>query len=1175
MPVFPSPLHRTKKRYFLWSLGLISLLMTELLFSHFSYAEPNPEPVKRIPSNTTELVNYLYTQVLGRTGDMAGIQYWREQLNAGVSASVVTAAFLQAREYEAVIAPLLRLYWASFQEVPDSQTLNRLSDDVRTLGFTAVADQLLATCECAFGAAELSNRAFVELLYVALLNRPADTDGLNYWVGLLDGGTSRGLILFIFTASDEYRRQVDVQLPIRHAYQAFLNREPVGRELNFALAQGSVLHTVESLIQQVTTAIRLTRVASYDSGLGAGAAEIVTYDVLSQRAFIVNATTTAVDVINLTNPAAPQRIATLNVREAGNNLGNANSVAAKNGLLAVAVEADPAQAPGIVAFYDTRSLRLLRTLSVGALPDMVTFTPDGRYVLTANEGEPNDAYTLDPEGSISIIDLQGGVSRATVRTATFTAFNNQKAALIRQGVRLFGPNATVAQDVEPEYIAVSADSRTAYVTLQENNAVAVVDIAAATVSAIVPLGTKNHLSGTATLHTANFENLPPLGTTATGQVIRLGGFSGLYFEGLTQDGDYRFITHPDRGPNGRDADYDNDGVIERPFVLSDFQPQWVRFTYSPRTGRVTLTERIGLKRPNGTPMTGLPNLDGMNGMAHDDEEPIDLFGNILPLDPFGADLEGIVRAPDGTYWMVDEYRPSIYHFLPDGTLFARYVPFGSNASGVNTGIEALPAELAQRRANRGFEAVAYDNGKIYAFVQSPLDNPDTANDANSRASIWTRIVEFDTTTRTVTAQYLYLIERTNGVYTRSDNVDKIGDAVALGQGRFLVIERDSAVTDAGKYIFHIDLAGATNLETLPAAIKGPGGTLERLTAQGLVDAGIKPVTKQLYVDLAALGYLPNDKPEGLALVSKTDDEIILAVLNDNDFGLSEERIALDGSARLQNPPAPVQLGIITIKRAQMDASDRDSGLIATCPLNGDPIATTTAGINICNWPVQGFFQPDAIASYTFAGNTYLVTANEGDARDYDGFSEQTRIGGLRLDPIRFPNAISLQGSSQLGRLNSTRANGDFDGDGDTDVLYSYGARSLTLWDAAGKLVWDSGSEFERIIAAQNPALWLDSRSDDKGPEPEGVAVGTVNGRTYAFVGLERVNGVMVYDVTDPHNPFFVQWIEETEHRSPEGLTFVPALQSPNGKPLLLVAHEVSGTTVVYQVDPVQIVGGSR
>ncbi|MCP5159012.1 MAG: esterase-like activity of phytase family protein, partial [Gammaproteobacteria bacterium] len=658
------------------------------------------------------------------------------------------------------------------------------------------------------------------------------------------------------------------------------------------------------------------------------------------------------------------------------------------------------------------------------------------------------------------------------------------------------------------------------------------------------------------LKTFDFPELPVIGTTEVcHETLRLGGFSGLYFEGCSRcgdDGKLRFITHTDRGPNAEPLDVNGDGVAERPFALPDFQPQWRRFTLDTATGTIKLKKAIRLTQITGAPLTGLPNLAGSAGLANSDEKPITLFGAPLSLDPLGADLEGIVRDPsDGSYWMADEYRPSIYHFDADGQLLQRFVPFGSNNAGQTTGFPALPAELAQRRANRGFEAIAYAGGHLYAFLQSPLDNPDTTNDANSKASRWTRVIEFDIARQRTVAQYVYPMEFKVGPWSKGNTTDKIGDAVALGGGRFLVLERDSG-TDAtsSKYIFHLDLSGATNLETLPDNIVGPGGSLETMSAAELQAAGIVPARKVLVADLAALGYLPNDKPEGLALVRQDNEEIVLAVINDNDFGLSAAPIRLDGFLDFLAPPPPVQLGLITIKKQQIDASDRDGGP------------------HLAHWPVVGMYQPDAIASYTVGNETYLVTANEGDSRDYSGFSEETRVGDVTLDPLYFANIPALQGDNQLGRLKITTANGDPDGDGVFSALHSFGGRSFSIWNSQGRLVFDSGDDFERNT--QQNGAWInpdsEGRSDDKGPEPEGVVIGDAGGRTYAFIGLERAGGVMVYDVTNPAKPVFEQWAYNPAHVSPEGLAFVPANESPDGRPLLLVSHEISGTVVIYRVD---------
>jgi hypothetical protein len=230
------------------------------------------------------------------------------------------------------------------------------------------------------------------------------------------------------------------------------------------------------------------------------------------------------------------------------------------------------------------------------------------------------------------------------------------------------------------------------------------------------------------------------------------------------------------------------------------------------------------------------------------------------------------------------------------------------------------------------------------------------------------------------------------------------------------------------------------------------------------------------------------------------------------------------------------------------------------------------------------YQPDAIAAFESNRETFLITANEGDAREYAGFAEEVRVSSLNLDATAFPVSSFLKNNANLGRLNVTRATGDSDGDGDFDALYAFGARSFSIWTASGEQIYDSGDELEQITARVYPSFFnasnsnntRDDRSDNKGPEPEGVAVGEIGGRNYAFIGLERIGGVMVYDVTNPFLPRFVQYVNNRNFSAPtntaaagdlgpEGVLFIPANESPNGGPLLVVANEVSGTTTVYEI----------
>jgi 2',3'-cyclic-nucleotide 2'-phosphodiesterase/3'-nucleotidase/5'-nucleotidase len=480
-----------------------------------------------------------------------------------------------------------------------------------------------------------------------------------------------------------------------------------------------------------------------------GGAEIGAYDARSKRLFVTDADNRRVDILSLALPSSPSLVNSILLAP-----GSPNSVAVHKGLVAIAVEAAEKTNPGSVSFYDTNG-NFLKSVQVGALPDMLTFTRDGDFVLVANEGEPNDAYTIDPEGSVSVIDLDDGVKKLDqhdVRTADFDALPPSR---IEAGVRIFGANSpTAAEDFEPEHIATGHDSDEAWVGLQENNAIALLDVENARFRRVEALGFKNH---------------------------------------------------------------------------------------------------------------------------------------------------------------------------------------------------ALSAN---------------------AFDASDRDGPGT--------------------------------------------------------------------------------------------------------------------------------------------------------------GSSSQRV-----------------------------------------------------INIANWSVFGIYQPDGLAAFEDDDDTFLVTANEGDARAYPGFNEEARVSTLDLDDAAFPNEAALKNEDAIGRLTITTALGNTDADTQFEQLYAFGGRSFSIWSERGSLVFDSGDAFEQITAAQVPSLFnangedppplagtFDTRSDNKGPEPEGLVLGEVKGTTYAFIGLERIGGVMVYDLSRPRRPEFVQYVnpQPDVDLAPEGLAFIERSKSPTGEPLLVVTNEISGTTTIYAID---------
>jgi len=244
------------------------------------------------------------------------------------------------------------------------------------------------------------------------------------------------------------------------------------------------------------------------------------------------------------------------------------------------------------------------------------------------------------------------------------------------------------------------------------------------------------------------------------------------------------------------------------------------------------------------------------------------------------------------------------------------------------------------------------------------------------------------------------------------------------------------------------------------------------------------------------------------------------------------------------------------------------------PNQGLDVSDRDGGVNIRPWPLNSFYMPDGIAAYDHQGTTYLVTANEGDSRDLGGYQDTRRVGDLDCPEV--PAADGERGPAQraitnnraeqnMGRLQVINVTGERCG-----TLTALGSRSFSIWDAeAQRRVFDSGDDFETLGARQGGRAFNDAdrRSDQRGPEPEAVTLVTLQGRTYAFIALERSGFVVVYDITDPLR---VQYLTMTQadparHAGPESMVFLAPEYSPNGRPLLAVAYEYSGSVVVYEI----------
>ncbi|HAS6587908.1 TPA: alkaline phosphatase [Vibrio parahaemolyticus] len=231
-----------------------------------------------------------------------------------------------------------------------------------------------------------------------------------------------------------------------------------------------------------------------DAPFDTSAAEIVNYDACTDKLYVVNAQAKRVDVLSLNESSAPSQTDFIDLTDAGISagieIGAANSVAVFNGLVAVAIENNNKQEDGLIALYRSDDLSLITTFKTGALPDMVGFSKDGRYIATANEGEPNSDYSIDPEGNVTLVDLSKGINNADVTQIGFGEFDGVRSDELPKAVRISGPNASIVQDLEPEYLTF-ADNGKIYVALQENNAMAIIDPQSQSVEKIVALGEKS------------------------------------------------------------------------------------------------------------------------------------------------------------------------------------------------------------------------------------------------------------------------------------------------------------------------------------------------------------------------------------------------------------------------------------------------------------------------------------------------------------------------------------------------------------------------------------------------------------------------------------------------------------------------------------------------------------
>lgn len=406
----------------------------------------------------------------------------------------------------------------------------------------------------------------------------------------------------------------------------------------------------------------------------------------------------------------------------------------------------------------------------------------------------------------------------------------------------------------------------------------------------------------------------------------------------------------------------------------------------------------------------------------------------------------------------------------------------------------------------------------------------------------------------------------------SVTVGALPDMVTISKdGRFAVVANEGEPAAD----FSVDPEGSVGVVSLPTTKTAPVQSDVRIAGFGAFEGANLPAGVRVFgPDVAAPDQ--GERPLEANRVSRN---------------LEPEYITVDGGTAYVAVQEANAIAVVDLASASVtdlySLGFKDHGAAG----NGLDASDRDEAIDIATYPgLKGVYMPDGVASYQAGGQTYLVTANEGDAREWGSYIDEARVKDLGKKGLAAVCADSslaaLKGDADLGRLKIATDLGIADDADCYSELYSYGARSFSIWTADGEQVFDSGDGFEQVIADAIPDYFnsghdetgFDTRSAAKGPEPENVAIGAVNGRTYAFVGLERVGGIMVYDITDPAASSFVTYVNNRDFAAgkkpsaasldlgAEGVTFIPADQSTTGEPLLAVANEVSGTTTLFAID---------
>ncbi|MDG1985393.1 MAG: esterase-like activity of phytase family protein [Planctomycetota bacterium] len=858
--------------------------------------------------------------------------------------------------------------------------------------------------------------------------------------------------------------------------------------------------------------------------LGAGHALASAYHEATAQAFVIDPVLGEVLVFDLSDPSEPILAGSIDGPSPAFGYVPGPPLAVDcgaSGPVVVTWGAETIEFPGRVQFIDPVTLLPeLAVSSFGSNPVGIDVTPDGLVVAVACAGDPPFVGGGEALGYVTIFRVPPGgpalINQGTdIAPIPFTAFDGEESVLEAEGVRWFNSVGTRASiELTPRAVALSPDGAQAWVACSENDALIVIDTVEELATKCLSLDDRawgTFQAGAAVSGQRIEWGTPPTQvTTPSGDSVEVGGFSGIASAVEVGGGRIRATVIDGAGPALAPVDIDGDLSLELPMVDPDLQLRLRVVEIDPATGAVDLLSELPLTDGAGSAVVGRPSLFASSaGLAQEDEPTVDLSGAPVAPSDLGARFSGAAAIDSGGVWLADARRCGLWRFDAAGSLVQRFVPAGTPGS---LGSGTLPAVYATRRANLsfdlgrrfgGFGALAHQEGPglLTVATRLPLDNPDTADDLTSAGSAVIRLLQVDDTTGLPVGEYALVLDAPD------HSIEGLCVSSSAAFGGLAVLEV-AADPSGFRGVYSVDLSSATNLQSLdPVDYAAASSLLESTPPDqlGALPVPVVPVRKVLRANLADAGLGGSGRASGLAALG--DDFVV----------------TFDNGARLDVAASSPRTGALT----GVGGPDSAFAVVQLEP-EGLDAKSTPGAFEPKPLPVQGLSQPLDLLAYSDRGQVRLALANGGLARvlppgEGAGFDEREAVQGLTLDTMTFPGALQLQQPDQAGDLMVSTVGNDPDGDGLTDRLLAFGARSIGLRDADGSEIWSSGQRLAARAAALDPAAQR-ANATMGGLRPIKLALGEVGGVPYLLAVMEGPGAVAAFDLANPVAPLFAGWL---------------------------------------------------